>query len=71
MKTSKRSSALEQMRALRESGGKRSEQYNIKEQESVYDEVTEKDYQEIVTERRNANDFVVDDGMCNTTRTQS
>ena len=38
------------------------EEVEIKEEEDVYDEVDEDDYQKLVESRRQRDDFVVDDG---------
>lgn len=38
------------------------DEVEIKEEEDVYDEVAEEDYQKLVEARRQREDFVVDDG---------
>jgi len=50
-----------ELRALRESGKKRLETYEIEQEEDVYEEVDEEGYKKVVRERLNQDDFVIDD----------
>lgn len=50
-----------QLRALRESGKKRLDTYEVEEQDDVYEEVDEDGYKKVVSERLNQDDFVIDD----------
>lgn len=60
---SERASALDQLKNLRQKGGKRIDAFNLKLEDRVYDEVSEPDYALLVAHRRKeANNFVVDDG---------
>lgn len=52
---------LAQLRALRASGKKHFDSYEIKEQEDLYEEVDEDGYKKVVRDRLNQDDFVVDD----------
>ncbi|KAF4669352.1 DNA-directed DNA polymerase alpha catalytic subunit pol1 [Perkinsus olseni] len=52
--------ALRQLRELRAGGGKRSEQYQVRESGRIIEEVDEDEYRKLCKERRNDN-FVVDD----------
>jgi DNA polymerase alpha subunit A len=56
----KAESALAALRAAREGAGKRALNFEIKEEEAVYDVVDDQQYAEIVKKRRDAGDFVVD-----------
>ena len=55
--------ALQQLKASRREGVRRSEQYDVEENE-LFEYVTDEKYQEIVSTRRKEDDFVVDDGEC-------
>ena len=44
--------ALEELRALKASGGKRVDNFEIVEEDAVYDEVSEDDYARLVQKRR-------------------
>ncbi|RKF80989.1 DNA polymerase alpha catalytic subunit [Golovinomyces cichoracearum] len=50
-----------ELRALRESGKKRLETYEIHQQEDIYEEVDEDNYKKVVRARLNEDDFVIDD----------
>ncbi|EER10012.1 conserved hypothetical protein, partial [Perkinsus marinus ATCC 50983] len=52
--------ALKQLRELRAGGGKRSQQYEVKESGRIVEEVDEDEYRKLCKARRNDN-FVVDD----------
>jgi hypothetical protein len=52
---------LAELRALRQSGKKVFDTYNVEEVDNLYDEVDEDGYKKIVRERLNEDDFVVDD----------
>jgi len=43
-------------------GVSRTEDYEVPEEEAVYDVIDEEEYQNLVEERRERDDFVVDDG---------
>lgn len=50
-----------ELRALRESGKKHFDTYEVQQQEDLYEEVDEDGYKKVVRERLNQDDFVVDD----------
>lgn len=50
-----------ELRALRASGKRRLDNYEIDDQGAVYDEVDEEGYKNVVRRRLNEDDFVVDD----------
>lgn len=50
-----------ELRALRASGKKRLDTYQIEDQGAIYDEVDEEGYKKVVRGRLNEDDFVVDD----------
>ncbi|KAK4650824.1 DNA-directed DNA polymerase alpha catalytic subunit pol1 [Podospora pseudocomata] len=50
-----------ELRALRESGKKKFDTYEVEEVEDLYEEVDENQYKKIVRQRLNEDDFVVDD----------
>lgn len=50
-----------ELRALRESGKKRIDTYEVQQDEDVYEEVDEEGYKKVVRERLNQDDFVIDD----------
>lgn len=50
---------LAELRALKESGGKRN--YVIQEADDLYEEVDEDGYKKVVRDRLNQDDFVIDD----------
>lgn len=50
-----------ELRALKESGKKRLESYQVEEEADLYEEVDEDGYKKIVRERLNQDDFVIDD----------
>lgn len=54
-------SKFAELRALRQAGKKAFDVYEVKEEESLYEEVDEESYKKIVRERLNQDDFVVDD----------
>lgn len=50
-----------ELRALRASGKKRLDSYQVEDQGAIYDEVDEEGYKKVVRGRLNQDDFVVDD----------
>jgi DNA polymerase alpha subunit A len=54
-------SKFAELRALRESGKKKFDTYEVAEVEDLYEEVDENQYKKIVRDRLNEDDFVVDD----------
>jgi DNA polymerase alpha subunit A len=50
-----------ELRALRESGKKRIDTYQVHQEEDLYEEVDEDGYKKIVRDRLNQDDFVIDD----------
>ncbi len=50
-----------ELRALRASGKKRLDSYQVEDQGAIYDEVDEEGYKKVVRGRLNEDDFVVDD----------
>jgi DNA polymerase alpha subunit A len=54
-------SKFAELRALRESGKKRLETYEVEQAEDLYEEVDEDGYKKVVRERLNQDDFVIDD----------
>ncbi|XP_024534663.1 DNA polymerase alpha catalytic subunit [Selaginella moellendorffii] len=59
---SARSAALEQLKRLREGGGRRVDTFELKVEEQIFDRLDEKDYALLVAKRRlESQDFVVDD----------
>ncbi|KAK4193966.1 hypothetical protein QBC35DRAFT_397790 [Podospora australis] len=50
-----------ELRALRESGKKKFDTYEVEDVEDLYEEVDENQYKKLVRERLNEDDFVVDD----------
>ena len=58
----KRSNLLANLSKIRGGEASRTETLEIKEDEDVFDEVDEEEYQKIVEDRRKNTDFVVDDG---------
>lgn len=54
-------SKFAELRALRESGKKRLDTYEVQQQEDLYEEVDEDGYKKVVRERLNQDDFVIDD----------
>ena len=57
----KRNKALDEIRQLRKHGMKRSEQFELDDDDGLYDVVNDEEYAEIVRKRREQGDFVVDD----------
>lgn len=56
----KAKSALEQLKAQREGGHKRLDNYEVKEEEALYDVVDEQQYAQLVSKRRQeAGNFIV------------
>ncbi|TGZ79741.1 DNA polymeras-like protein alpha catalytic subunit [Ascodesmis nigricans] len=51
-----------ELRALRESGKKRIDVYELEQEEDLYEEVDEDEYKKVVRKRLDEDDFVVDDG---------
>jgi len=56
-----RNARLSELRAQRQSGKRRLADYEVEEQESIYDQVDEDGYKQVVRGRLNQDDFVVDD----------
>ncbi|KAK3078002.1 hypothetical protein LTS18_008688, partial [Coniosporium uncinatum] len=56
-----RNARLSELRAQRQSGKRRLADYEVEEQDSIYDQVDEDGYKEVVRGRLNQDDFVVDD----------
>lgn len=54
-------SKFAELRALRESGKKRLDSYEVRQEEDLYEEVDEDGYKKVVRERLNQDDFVIDD----------
>jgi DNA polymerase alpha subunit A len=50
-----------ELRALRASGKKRGDSYQVVQQEDLYEVVDEESYKKVVRERLDQDDFVVDD----------
>ena len=61
-KRAKLQAARENLRNARQGIVARSDQHELKEESSVFQEVDEDEYQQIVETRRKGTDFVVDDG---------
>ncbi|KFZ17349.1 hypothetical protein V502_04634 [Pseudogymnoascus sp. VKM F-4520 (FW-2644)] len=61
MSKSSRSSKLAELRALRESGKKRLDTYEVHQEEDLYEEVDEDGYKKVIRDRLNQDDFVIDD----------
>ena len=49
---SKFKNALQELKELRQTGGKRADTFDVKEEDAVYDEVDEAQYAQIVQQRR-------------------
>jgi len=54
-------SRFAELRALRESGKKRLDTYEVHQEADLYEEVDEDGYKKVVRERLNQDDFVIDD----------
>ena len=54
-------SKFAELRALRESGKKRLDTYQVQQEEDLYEEVDEDGYKKVVRDRLNQDDFVIDD----------
>ena len=54
-------SKFAELRALRESGKKRLDSYQVHQEADLYEEVDEDGYKKVVRERLNQDDFVIDD----------
>ena len=50
-----------ELRALRASGKKRLDSYQVQQEEDLYEEVDEDGYKKVVRDRLNQDDFVIDD----------
>lgn len=50
-----------ELRALKESGKRRIDTYQVQQEDDLYEEVDEDGYKKVVRERLNQDDFVVDD----------
>lgn len=59
-KANKRSK-FDELRALRQSGKKKFDTYEVADADDLYEEVDENQYKKIVRDRLNEDDFVVDD----------
>lgn len=59
-RTTKRDKFAE-LRALRQSGKKKFDTYEVEDADDLYEEVDENQYKKIVRDRLNQDDFVVDD----------
>lgn len=57
----KPSQRFAELRALRQAGKTRASTYESKENEELYDNVSEEEYRKIVRQRLDEDDFVVDD----------
>lgn len=60
-KVSNHKAKLAELRALRKSGKKAFDTYQVEEVDDIYDNVDEDGYKKLVRERLNQDDFVVDD----------
>ncbi|KAJ8125386.1 hypothetical protein O1611_g8253 [Lasiodiplodia mahajangana] len=60
-KAANRRNKLAELRALRASGKKAYDTYEVAEERALYEEVDENEYKKIVRDRLNQDDFVVDD----------
>lgn len=60
-KGSTKRSKFAELRALRQSGKKTFDSYEVEKVDSLYEEVDEDSYKKLVRERLNQDDFVVDD----------
>ncbi|KAI8628666.1 hypothetical protein F5Y19DRAFT_109467 [Xylariaceae sp. FL1651] len=60
-KASSKRSKLAELRALRASGKKAYDAYEVADEQALYEEVDENQYKKIVRDRLNQDDFVVDD----------
>lgn len=60
-KASNRRDKLAELKALRASGKKAFDAYEVQQEADLYEEVDENQYKKIVRERLNQDDFVVDD----------
>jgi DNA polymerase alpha subunit A len=50
-----------ELRALRESGKKRIDTYEVQQEADLYEEVDEDGYKKVIRDRLNQDDFVIDD----------
>eukprot|EP01036_Dinobryon_divergens_P045479 gene45479-60764_t len=57
----KRKAVLDNLKRARDSVGSRTELHDFKEEEAVYDLLDEAEYEKLVEERRQKDDFVIDD----------
>lgn len=58
---SARAAKLAELRALRAAGKTRLSTYKVEEEEQIYDEVDEEGYKNVVRNRLDQDDFIVDD----------
>ncbi len=56
-----RQSKLAELKALRASGRKRIDTYEVEEREDVYEEIDEEGYKDVIRKRLDQDDFVIDD----------
>lgn len=56
-----RAARLAELRALRASGKKRLDTYQVEEEQALYEEVDEEGYKKVVRARLDQDDFVIDD----------
>jgi DNA polymerase alpha subunit A len=68
----KKNARLEAMQAMKDQKAKAESgsalaSFELEEDEDVFDTMDETEYADVVEKRRNAGDFVVDDGECTTT----
>lgn len=60
-KSTKSRDKFAELRALRESGKKRLDSYEVRQEEDLYEEVDEEGYKKVLRDRLNQDDFVIDD----------
>ena len=60
----RRKKAAAALQAFKEGRGGRLDDYDVPEEEDVYEVLEESEYQKLVESRRQREDFVVDDGAC-------
>jgi hypothetical protein len=60
----RRKKAAAALQAFKEGRGGRLDDYDVPDEEDVYEVLEESEYQKLVESRRQREDFVVDDGAC-------